>query len=223
VAIWIWLLIAIGIVVVVGLVLALSRQRRSSGLREQFGSEYDRTIDMRQNRRAAETELRDRAKQRARIELHPLTQASRDRYTSEWANVQAQFVDQPTDAVRSADGLVHRVMNERGYPMDNFDDEADLISVDHPDVVDNFRSAHGVFLQAQNQQATTEDLRSAMLHYRSLFDKLLVSDALPSNDFHPDTEALESDPNRQPLPQPTPGHLISDQSAVDTATERPRS
>ena len=146
-------------------------------LRQQFGPEYDRTIESQDNRRSAESELRDRAKRRAKIDVHPLSETSRDRYAGEWSNVQTMFVDQPTDAVRSADGLVHRVMSERGYPMENFDHEADLISVDHPEVVDNFRSAHNVFLRAQAQQATTEDLRTAMLHYRSLFDELLIGES----------------------------------------------
>jgi hypothetical protein len=176
VSVWIWILIAIGIVVIVGLIAAVSRQRRTTGLRQQFGPEYDRTVEAQDDRRSAESELRGRAKRRASIDVQPLSDASRDRYVNEWSNVQTMFVDQPTDAVRSADGLVHRVMSERGYPMENFDHEADLISVDHPEVVDNFRSAHNVFLRAQAQQASTEDLRAAMLHYRSLFDELLVSE-----------------------------------------------
>jgi len=184
VAAWIWILIVVGIIALGVLGYALSRQQRTTGLRKQFGAEYDRTLDTRQNKRAAESDLRDRTKRRAKMEVRPLSEASLHRYANEWSNVQAQFVDQPTEAVRSADGLVHRVMNERGYPMDNFDSEADLISVDHPGVVDNFRSAHNVFLQAQSQQATTEDLRSAMLHYRSLFDELLVSEAPSSEDTH---------------------------------------
>jgi hypothetical protein len=188
---WVWILIAVGIIVIAGLAVAFSRQRRSTGLRRQFGSEYDRTVDAREGRSAAEADLRDRAKRRASIDVRPLTESSRQRYSSEWSSVQTQFVDQPTEAVRSADGLVHRVMSEQGYPMDNFDKEAELVSVDHPDVVDNFRSAHSVFLRAQAQQATTEDLRSAMLHYRSLFDQLLVSGSSPSDDPRPMNSTIE--------------------------------
>jgi len=198
VSVWIWILIAIGIVAIIGLVVAMSRQRRTTGLRQQFGSEYDRTVDAQDNRRSAESQLRDRAKRRANIDLHPLSDASRDRYASEWSNVQTMFVDQPTDAVRSADGLVHRVMNERGYPMDNFDHEADLISVDHPEVVDNFRSAHNVFLRAQAQQASTEDLRSAMLHYRSLFDELLVGETASAGDVQAQSNGFATPADRSP-------------------------
>jgi hypothetical protein len=215
-----WILIAIGIVVILGLLVAVSRQRRTTGLRRQFGSEYDRTLDARDNRRTAEAELRGRAKRRASVDVRPLTEASRNRYASEWANVQAQFVDQPTDAVRSADGLVHRVMNERGYPMDNFEGESDLISVDHPDVVDNFRSAHNVFLRAQAQQATTEDMRSAMLHYRSLFDELLVADAPSSSDLTRDDggHAATVSTARSQLADQRP--VMS--APVDASAERPR-
>lgn len=205
-AVWVWVVIAIAVVAVVALAFGLSRRRRSANLRERFGSEYDRVVETQPNRRAAESDLRNRSKRRASIDVHPLTQAALERYAREWATVQAQFVDQPTDAVRSADGLVHRVMSERGYPMDSFEDEADLVSVDHPEVVDNFRSAHGVFVRAQAQQATTEDLRSAMLHYRSLFDELLAGDVPPNG--QPTSTGRATEPPQAsvaPTIQPTDG------------------
>jgi hypothetical protein len=213
-AAWVWVLIAVVIVVIVALVFGLSRKRRSVGLRQRFGSEYDRAVETGPSRRAAESDLRNRSKRRASIDVRPLTQASLERYAREWSTVQAQFVDQPTEAVRSADGLVHRVMSERGYPMDNFDNEADLISVDHPAVVDNFRSAHGVYVRAQAQQATTEDLRSAMLRYRSLFDQLLVSDTA-SPDSGIDTRAADGQLNGRQAWHPVTGPATTPTS-IDT-------
>ena len=145
-------------------------------LRRRFGPEYERTVQERDDRRAAEADLRDRKTQRDRLDIQPLTEATRARFAAEWRELQERFVDQPSNAVVAADSLVYRVMSERGYPMDNFEAQAKLISVDHPSVVENYRSAHAVCERARSQQASTEDLRAALLHYRSLFDDLLQSD-----------------------------------------------
>jgi hypothetical protein len=110
------------------------------------------------------------------LNLRTLEPAARDRYMGSWRETQARFVDAPAEAVRSADGLVGQVMSERGYPMDNFDQRAADISVDHPDVVENYRAAHAISLANDHEQATTEDLRQAMVHYRSLFETLLGTD-----------------------------------------------
>jgi hypothetical protein len=142
-------------------------------LRGRFGPEYDRAVANRDDRRAAEADLRAREKQRAQFDLEPLPEAARLRFADEWRDVQERFVDQPTQAVAAADTLITRVMEERGYPMKDFDAQAELVSVDHPDVVENYRSAHSVQQRSQAQQASTEDLREALLRYRSLFDRLL--------------------------------------------------
>ena len=142
-------------------------------LRERFGSEYDRTVETHDGQRAAEAELRGRERERARLDIKPLSEASRVRYSDEWRTVQQSFVDQPEGATTAAYELVNRVMAERGYPMSDFDAQADLVSVDHPDVVQNYRVAHGIHERAQRQEASTEDLREAMLRYRSLFEELL--------------------------------------------------
>jgi hypothetical protein len=173
-ATWTWVLIAVGIVVVVGLfAVALFSQRRTARLRRNFGPEYDREVQAREGRRRAEAELRGREKQRARIEIKPLPAQTRVRFVAEWRDLQERFVDQPSNAVVAADGLVTRLMGARGYPTDGFQAQATLISVDYPDVVDNYRHAHGVYDRAGSQQADTEDLRGAFLHYRLLFDRLV--------------------------------------------------
>ena len=175
-AIWAWILIAVVVIVAAVLAAAAMRQRRTTKLHEQFGPEYERTMQERDDRRAAESDLRERQKQRDRLDIRPLAEPTRTRFAAEWRELQERFVDQPFNAVVAADGLVYRVMSERGYPMDNFEAQAKLISVDHPSVVENYRSAHAVCERAQSQQASTEDLRAALLHYRSLFDDLLQSD-----------------------------------------------
>jgi hypothetical protein len=162
-ATWAWILIAIGIVVVAMVVMMAMQRRRTTTLRRRFGSEYERTMHERDGRRAAEADLRDRQQQRDRLDIKALAGPARDRFMTEWQEVQQRFVDQPS----------YRVMAARGYPMDDFDGQARLVSVDHPAVVENYRAAHDVCERARSQQASTEDLRAALLHYRSLFDDLL--------------------------------------------------
>jgi hypothetical protein len=172
-ATWVWIVIVIAVVVVVALIAMAARQRRTAALRQRFGPEYDRTVQAREDRRAAEADLRERERQRAQLDIRPLPEDMRVRFGQEWQNVQERFVDQPSDSVVAADKLVYSVMEARGYPMGDFDAQADLVSVDHPEVVENYRFAHGVRERAQEQQASTEDLREALLRYRSLFGELL--------------------------------------------------
>ena len=174
-ATWAWIVIVIAVVVVIGVIAMAVRQRRTTALRQRFGPEYDRAVESRQDRRAAEADLRERERERARLDIKPLPEDTRVRYAREWQGVQESFIDQPAEAVVTADRLVHTVMAERGYPMGDFDAQADLVSVDHPEVVDNYRSAHGIYGAAQEQRASTEDLREALVRYRSLFDELLVA------------------------------------------------
>jgi hypothetical protein len=176
-ATWIWVLIIVVAVAVLALAaIVAARQRRSARLRERFGPEYDRAVQASQDRRTAEAELVQRQAQRAQFDIHPLPADSRGRFAEEWRTVQELFVDQPASAVTAADGLVYRVMEARGYPMGNFAAQADLVSVDYPAVVENYRVAHGIHERAQTQQVSTEDLREALLRYRSLFDELLGHD-----------------------------------------------
>jgi FtsZ-interacting cell division protein ZipA len=173
---WLWIVIIVVLVAIVVTAVMAARRRRTMALRQRFGTEYDRTLDARDGQRAAEADLRDRERERGRLDIKPLSEASRARYAGEWRAAQQSFVDQPEAATAAAYDLVNRVMAERGYPMRDFDARADLVSVDHPDVVENYRVAHGIHQRAQHQQASTEDLREAMIRYRSLFEELLGAD-----------------------------------------------
>lgn len=172
-AAWVWVVIVIAVVVVVALVAVGARKRRTAMLRDHFGPEYDRAVENSEDQRAAEANLRAREKQRAQFDLQPLPEATRLSFASEWRDLQERFVDQPAQATGAADALITRVMEARGYPMKDFDAQAELVSVDHPDTVENYRFAHAVQQRAETHQASTEDLREALLRYRSLFDELL--------------------------------------------------
>jgi len=170
---WGWILIVVAVVVVAAIVWALVRRRRTEGLKQTFGPEYDRTVNETDSRRQAESELAARRDRRADLDIRPLTPASRARYEERWRQVQMAFVDDPSGALRDADEAVILVMRERGYPMDDFEQRTADLSVDHPDVVQNYRAAHGIALANEQGRASTEDLRQAMVHYRSLFENLL--------------------------------------------------
>jgi hypothetical protein len=176
---WIWVLIIVGIVVVVGLVawaaMVASRRRRTDTLRTQFGDEYDRAVQTAETPREGESELEQRRRRVEMLDIRPLAPGTRARYAEEWRGVQARFVDDPQGALAAADALVTQVMRERGYPMDDFEQRAADISVDHPRTVTNYRSAHDITTRIgdEDADAETEDMRQAMVHYRSLFDELL--------------------------------------------------
>jgi hypothetical protein len=169
------LLVAIIVIVVIVLALAwiLTRQQRTARLRKQFGPEYERAVSESGSRHAAESELEDRRARREKLEIVALEPAARDRYLERWRLVQAQFVDSPTEATRAADRLINEVMRERGYPVEDFEQRAADVSVDHPQVVDDYRAAHTVAEANERSEASTEDLRQALVHYRSLFEELL--------------------------------------------------
>ncbi len=173
---WVWVVIALAVVVLAALVWTSYRRARSRRLQEGFGPEYDRAIEERGDRREAEAHLREREERRESLDIRPLAPESRERYAQEWSDVQARFVDEPVSAVAEADGLVTIVMRERGYPMDDFERQAELISVDHPTVVEDYRAGHSAFGAHDRGEASTEDLRQAMVHYRALFEELLGSE-----------------------------------------------
>ena len=172
---WIWIVIAVAVVViVVAVVAAASSRRRRHHLQDRFGSEYDRTVEETGgDRRAAEAELRERTERREQFEIVPLEPEARARYVEAWRHTQAQFVDEPAEATREADRLITSVMRDRGYPVDDFDQRAADVSVDHPQVVDDYRAAHAIAADNDRSEASTEDLRQALVHYRSLFEELL--------------------------------------------------
>jgi FtsZ-interacting cell division protein ZipA len=171
---WAWIVIAIAAVAVIALVaVAMWSRQRTSRLRQRFGPEYDRTVERRGGRREAEADLTSRVERRDQLEIRTLPSETRQRYLESWRQVQAEFVDDPPAAVTNADRLVTSVMSDRGYPMDDFEGRTADISVDHPQVVERYRSAHGIARKNEEGQATTEDLRQAMQHYRALFEELL--------------------------------------------------
>jgi len=170
--------IAIIVVIIVAAAVAymVMQRRRSEHLREQFGPEYDRTVEQAGRKRDAESVLIEREERvRKHLQIRPLADEDRERFGAQWGDVQSEFVDDPPAAVSNADRLVGQVMSARGYPMGDFDRQAEDISVDHPDVVDNYRTAHDIALRRETGDASTEDLRTAMLHYRALFESLLES------------------------------------------------
>ena len=168
------LAVIIPIVVVVALAaVAVSLMRRRRHLQDRFGPEYERTIEGSDSRLAAERELRERERRHDSLEIKPLPPVSRDRYTREWSSVQEEFVDRPEEAVHDADRLVTSLMRERGYPTEGFEQQMKDLSVEHGRTLEHYRAAHEVEALSTRSQATTEQLRGAMVHYRALFDELL--------------------------------------------------
>lgn len=151
----------------------IMRRRTSAQLKRRFGPEYDQVVSDRGDRTIAEGELREREKRVEMLKIRPLTEDERIKYAQEWRTVQSEFVDKPDRAVSSADRLLERVMEVRGYPMDNFDQRAADVSVDHPRVVENYRQGHALAVRAAQGEASTEDLRQAMVHYKALFEDLV--------------------------------------------------
>jgi hypothetical protein len=168
-----WVILAIVVVLaLVAIGWLWSRVRRTEHLQNRFGPEYGRAVDEHGDSRSAEKELKEREDRRSQFDIRPLAPESRARYLERWKDVQAQFVDDPAPAVSDADRLIGEAMRERGYPVDDFDQRAADLSVDYPDVVENYRAGHSV-AAAGDSPTDTEDLRQAMVHYRSLFDRLV--------------------------------------------------
>jgi len=171
---WVWIVIAaVVVVVVLAIIWSATRARRSRALQDTFGREYDRTVDNAGDRRTAERELLERQKRHDELELKPLSPEARDGYVRRWQSTQTRFVDDPKGAVAEADALVQDVMKERGYPTDDFDRRVSDISVDHPDLVEKYRTAHGIAQKSDRGEASTEDMRHSVRHYRALFAVLL--------------------------------------------------
>jgi hypothetical protein len=171
----VWVLVAVIVILLAVVGLLLMRQQRSRQLKQGFGPEYDRVIAQTGDQRVGERELRERRHRREEYAIAPLEAGARVDYTRRWEETQRHFVDDPAGAVDQADVLLQRVMGERGYPADaDFDRRAADISVDHPVVVENYRAAHSISERSRGGQASTEELRQAMKHFRALFDDLLA-------------------------------------------------
>jgi hypothetical protein len=177
------MILTIGIFVVVGvivtyLIAVALRRRRSQKLREEFGPEYDHTIDRHGNRARAETDLRKRKERVSSLRLRSLSEAERSRYVTQWERIQARFVDEPSLSIREANLLVADVMQARGYPVRDFPTQANDLSVNYPSLAENYRLAHSIFLRNEEGQASTEEMRQAVVYYRGIFSELLEEEPI---------------------------------------------
>ncbi|MGA9492752.1 MAG: hypothetical protein WBV80_21230 [Mycobacterium sp.] len=172
---WIWIAIAVGAVVaLVAVIVAVSMvsfRFKTKRLKQHYGTEYERVVSETGSEKGAVRELTTRERKRDKLDIVPLTPSALSEFTARWQEVQAGFVDNPASAVGVADRLVTEVMRQRGYPVDDFDRRAADISVDHPQIVDDYRAAHGIHVSEQH--ADTEQQREAFVHYRALFERLL--------------------------------------------------
>jgi hypothetical protein len=182
---WVWIVIAAVVVIAIVAIVAIvaRQQRRRAELKDSFGPEYDRAVAREGDVRRGETDLMARRERLNKLDIRPLSPSSRDAYTRNWEQTQARFVDDPAGTLGQADALIIAVMQERGYPMDDFEQRAADISVDHPDVVQHYRSAHDVSTRVGDDRdgsvesgvsnVSTEDMRQGFVHYRALFAELL--------------------------------------------------
>ncbi len=178
---------AIVIIVIAAIILiaiiawAASRRQHSEKLREKYGAEYDYTVNQMGNQRKAEAVLDEREERVNALDIKPLTPAERDRFSNEWQHTQAQFVDEPVNAVKRADQLIQEVMKARNIPVADFEQRAADVSVLYPQVVTNYRTAHDIALRNERGESNTEELRQAMVYYRSLFSELLETGESETN------------------------------------------
>jgi preprotein translocase subunit SecF len=161
------------VLVVAGLFWLYMQRRKTAALRLKFGSEYNRAVLVHGSERKAEAKLADREKRVEKLTIRDLDASEHERFAKRWEDVQARFVDSPKGAVLEADDLVTALMKTRGYPVSDFDQRAADISVDHPKVVENYRSAHETTTRVGKLEATTDELRGAMIHYRALYEELM--------------------------------------------------
>lgn len=169
------------VILVAGAAVWYAGQNRRKGLQERFGPEYEQVVESHDGKASdAERELAERQKRVEKLHIREIEPDQRERYSDQWRLVQTRFVDSPDEAVKEADALVQQVMDARGYPMDGFEQQAADISVDHPEVVSNYRAAHAIADSNASGGASTEDMRQAFIHYRALFAELLGSNAVRS-------------------------------------------
>lgn len=171
---------AILAMLVIGVILAqvFTRRNRSEKLQNQFGAEYDHTVQALGDEKKAQTELKERQKHVETLDIHPLSPRERERYLDDWAAVQSKFVDEPGQAIAAADRLIMEVMQMRAYPVSDFEQRAADLSVNYPALVSNYRAARAIALKNEQGQADTEELRQAMLYYHSLFDELVETETV---------------------------------------------
>jgi len=168
------------VLVIIGAILGLvfARRRRSERLQDHFGPEYAHTVQILGDEKKAQNELDERQKHVEALDIRPLSASERERYLADWTAVQSKFVDEPGQAIVDADHLIIEVMQVRAYPVSNFDQRAADISVNYPALVSNYRAAREIANKNEQHQADTEELRQAMIYYRSLFEELLATEAV---------------------------------------------
>jgi hypothetical protein len=168
------------IMVIMGVIIApiFARRKRSERLHDQFGTEYDHTVKTMGNEKKAQMELDERQKHVKALNIRPLSIKERERYQADWASVQSRFVDEPGQAIIDADGLIMEVMQIRDYPISDFEQRAADVSVSYPALVSNYRAAREIAVKNEKHQADTEELRQAMIYYRSLFEELVGMEAV---------------------------------------------
>jgi hypothetical protein len=177
------IIIAVIVILAIGAAIyRLTQKRRSDRLHERFGPEYDRAVERADDRRGAESELLEREKRHKELELRTLDAGQQRQFEQRWSDVQRDFVDGPAKAVHHADRLVVDVMSARGYPVDDFDQRADDLSVKYPKVTQHYREARRIARANERGEVSTEELRTAVTSYRSLVDALLHDSDGPKSD-----------------------------------------
>lgn len=203
-------IVIVAVLVIAGLGSLAWRQQQRRRLRERFGPEYDRTVERHNSAREAEQELRAREQRHDELPIRPLDPQVRDRYRADWQRLQEKFVDSPEAAVTEADNLLIRVMTERGYPTEDFEQRVADLSVEHATTIDRYRAAHDIRGRAEAGRASTEDLRQAMVHYRALFADLLG-----------DGQATTADADRTRTDAGTPAGADAERARGDGAAGTP--
>ena len=173
------IVIAVVVLLFIGGLLGMTfaRRQRTKRLQEQFGPEYDRTVQEVGDQRRAEDELEARLDHVKALEIHPLSAEETDRFTREWQFAQAEFVDEPLAALQKANQLIKEVMGIKGYPVDDFEQRAADISVDYPNLVIDYRELRAIATKRDDEDVTTEEMRQAMVHARALFENLVHPEA----------------------------------------------
>lgn len=191
-------LIVVLVLLIVAVALLIMQARRRRQLQQRFGPEYERVVADADSRRQAEHELAAREKRHAGLDIRALDPDARDRYSMQWVVVQEQFVDEPSAAVGDAHQLVTALMAERGYPTEGYEQQVADLSVQHANTIDRYRSAHQISERAAAGDASTEDLRQAMVHYRALFEELLEQPLRPNGTVPSGTDETPGLDRRSP-------------------------
>jgi Fe-S cluster assembly scaffold protein SufB len=215
-------LIVVILLVLGAIAFGLQAMRRRR-LQQTFGPEYDRVVADTGNRTEAERELHERTKRHAQLELKPLTAEARAKYSAAWEEVQIRFVDSPKEAVETADELVTRLITDRGYPTGDYDEHLANLSVEHAATLEHYRNAHEISARSKNDEAGTEDLRQALVHYRALFADLLGEDPVAGAGTAPAPRTATEDTTTTGVTTTTADRSVTENPAPDpgVAPSRP--